>query len=278
MKASIKLLGKRRKFTLEESPFLSTIGIIFGVFFFLFAIIYTIIALYMIQVLAEIERKDFSPANLRIEEYARFFEKLKNDHFEVMESEPYIKEGVKYFLWTVVTPDGKSRLIYRWKHDLESNRVEPMTSPATHLDVSLGHIKKENALDYPYNPDDELAEQIAKGTYKIEELSPPEEGEEEEKLEEEKPVEEQTDAEKAEEAKKSNGSKVDEEGKKENGEVEGGEAAGEGGTEDGGEAVEVGGSGEDGKDGEEERDENGDSKTGEDDEGAESQESGEPLE
>lgn len=125
------------------------------------------VSLYLIGILAEIENKDFSPANIRIAAYRRFFENLKRDGFQVEESKPYINAGVRYFLWAVETPDGRDRLIYRWKHDLSTNKVEPLTSPATYLDIELGHIKKEDAMAYPFEPEDELAEKIAKGTYEI---------------------------------------------------------------------------------------------------------------
>ncbi len=169
----MKLLRKhraRRKSAIVRNgnPIVSIVGISFGLILVILSVLYVAGAYQMVRVLAEIEHKDFSPANLRIAGYQTFFERLEKDGFAVQASSAYIKEGVKYFLWVVSTPDGKSRLIYRWKHDLQTNKVEPLTSPATYLDIELGHIPRGDADAFPYAPGDELAEEIAKGTYEVE--------------------------------------------------------------------------------------------------------------
>jgi len=136
-----------------------------GIALLLFCTAYIVGTLYLSQVLSEVEKKDFSPANLRISKYEDFFGRLKRSGIAVEQSTPYIKGGVRYFLWTVSVPNSSTKLVYRWKHDLKTNKVEPLTSPATHLDVELGNLTPEEAYFYPFDPDDELAIALAKGTY-----------------------------------------------------------------------------------------------------------------
>jgi len=138
-----------------------------GIVVIVLAIGYVIGACYLTGVLGEIAQKDFTPANQRLDSYEDFFIRLERQGIAVEKSPPYIREGVKYFLWAVSLPDENRRLIYRWQHDLESNRVSPLTSPATYLDVELGYIRRQEVGLYPYRSGDELALVLAKGTYRV---------------------------------------------------------------------------------------------------------------
>jgi hypothetical protein len=142
-----------------------TIGFVLGTVFFLACIGYVVGAYYMVGIMAEIAQKDYTPANERISSYERFFRQAQQNGLTVAQSPPYIKEGVKYFLWTISVPGRADKLVYRWKHDLESNRVVPLTSPATYVDVEMGHVRPGSAGLYPYESGDTVALQIAKGTY-----------------------------------------------------------------------------------------------------------------
>jgi hypothetical protein len=219
---------KRRGFDLW-----GTIGVVLGVLFFIVCIGYVVGAYYMVGIMAEIAQKDYTPANERISSYEEFFRKAEQHGLKVAQSPAYIKEGVKYFLWTISVPGRADKLVYRWKHDLETNRVVPLTSPATYVDVEMGYVRPGSAGLYPYESGDTVALQIAKGMYiapgYAEESAEPEPSAEEEALpEEEVPAEEQ--AEPAEEA-------TEEETTEEAGEAEG--EAEEPPTE--GESVDIGG-------------------------------------
>ena len=164
---SLSALRKRKlpkpKKTLAEK--LSTFGVIGGVVFFFLCVIYVIGAYWIVGILAEISQKDYTPANQRLAAYEKFFHGLEKKSIAVEKSPPYIKEGAKYFLWTVTIPSQSERLIYRWEHDLETNKVSPLTSPATYLDIELGYVKPDEASNYPYEPGDPIALQMAKGDY-----------------------------------------------------------------------------------------------------------------
>lgn len=142
------------------------LGVVLGIIVIVLGISYVIGAYYLTGVLGEIAQKDFTPANQRLSSYEDFFTRLERQGLEVAKSPPYIREGVKYFLWTVTVPDERVRLIYRWKHDLETNRVSPLTSPSTYLDMELGYIRRQEVGLYPYESGDELAMKLAKGTYR----------------------------------------------------------------------------------------------------------------
>ena len=141
--------------------------VIGGTILLVLSIAYIVVALYISAVLAEIQHKDFSEANMRLRKYEAFFENLRKQGFDVDESTPYIKEGVKNFLWAVTVPGTGRRLIYRWRHDLESNKVEPLTSSATYLDIQLRYISPKDAKNYPYDPGDEIARRVAAGTFDV---------------------------------------------------------------------------------------------------------------
>jgi len=151
-----------------RSPHLADLLLVIGgVILLALSVAYIVAALYISAVLAEIQHKDFSQANIRLRKYEAFFENLKKQGFDVDESRPYIKDGAKNFLWAVTVPGIGRRLIYRWRHDLESNKVEPLTSSATYLDIQLGYISPEDAKNYPYEPGDEIARRLAAGTYNL---------------------------------------------------------------------------------------------------------------
>ncbi len=170
-----------------------TIGFVLGSVFFLLCIGYVVGAYYMVGIMAEIAQKDYTPANERISAYEEFFRRAQQNGLEVAQSPPYIKEGVKYFLWTISVPGRADKLVYRWKHDLETNRVVPLTSPATYVDVEMGYVRPGSAGLYPYEGGDTVALQIAKGTYMVRPY--PEESVEPEPTAEEAPPEEEVPAE-----------------------------------------------------------------------------------
>ncbi len=145
---------------------LGAFGIIGGIVFFFLCVAYVIGAYWVVGILAEISQKDYTPANQRIAAYEKFFRKAEKGGLDTEKSPPYIKEGAKYFLWTVAIPNQSERLVYRWKHDLQTNKVEPLTSPATYLDIELKYVKPDEARSYPYEPGDPIALQIAQGDYK----------------------------------------------------------------------------------------------------------------
>jgi hypothetical protein len=164
---SLSAIRKRKlrkpKKTLAET--MGALGVIGGVIFFFLCVTYVVGAYWIVGILAEISQKDYTPANQRIAAYEKFFRGLEKKGMEIEKSTPYIKEGAKYFLWTVTIPSQSDRLIYRWEHDLETNKVSPLTSPATYLDIELGYVKSEDASDYPYEPGDPIALQMAQGEY-----------------------------------------------------------------------------------------------------------------
>jgi len=157
--------GRSGRYKPRGATFWEIAGVVFGIFVIILGVGYVVGAYYLVGVLGEIAQKDFTPANQRLSSYEDFFVGLQRQGLEVEKSAPYIREGVKYFLWAVTLPDEQRRLIYRWKHDLETNRVSPLTSAATYLDIELGYIRRQEVGLYPYTPGDELALQLAKGTY-----------------------------------------------------------------------------------------------------------------
>lgn len=202
----------RRPLKRGRPEFWGIVGVISGAVFFILCIVFIVGAYYMVGILAEIAQKDYTPANERIADYEHFFDKARQHRLEVAKSTPYIKEGVKYFLWTISIPGRADKLVYRWKHDLETNRVEPLTSPATFVDIEMGYIRQGSAGLYPYDPNDTVALQIAKGTYtppglleETEEAAEPEPEEEAELIEEEEIAEETLDEEAAEDAAEAEG-------------------------------------------------------------------------
>ena len=156
----------RRRRKPKGPGWLEITGVIAGVVFIVLCIGYVASAYWMYGLLADIAQKDFTPANHRLDSYRQFFERMeRSSGLEVEESPPYIKDGIKHFLWTVTIPGKPDRLIYHWQHDLNSNRVEPLTSPATYVDIEYGYIRPDQASIYPYIVGDTLALQIAKGIY-----------------------------------------------------------------------------------------------------------------
>jgi hypothetical protein len=154
---------RKPKKTLAEA--LSAFGVIGGVVFFFLCVVYVVVAYWVVGILAGISQKDYTPANQRVAAYEKFFHGLEKKGLDVKKSPPYIKDGAKYFLWTVTVPKSSDRLIYRWEHDLETNRVSPLTSPATYLDIELKYVKPDEASNYPYEPGDPIALQMAQGEY-----------------------------------------------------------------------------------------------------------------
>ncbi|OGK09257.1 MAG: hypothetical protein A2Y63_00575 [Candidatus Riflebacteria bacterium RBG_13_59_9] len=150
---------KKTKRPFGAGPF----GVILGVVFLLLCIGYVIGAYLLVGILAEISQKDYTPANERIASYERFFQTAEQHHLKVDRSPAYIKEGVKYFLWTITVSGRADKLVYRWQHNLQTNRVEPLTSPATYVDTELGYISMRDAPLYPYIAGDMIALRIAKG-------------------------------------------------------------------------------------------------------------------
>ena len=203
----------RRPLKRRRSEFWGIAGVISGTVFFILCVVFIVGSYYMVGILTEIAQKDYTPANERISNYERFFDKARQHRLEVARSTPYIKEGVKYFLWTISIPGRADKLVYRWKHDLETNRVEPLTSPATYVDIEMGYIRSGSAGLYPYDPHDNTALQIAKGTYTppgllggTEDTTEPEPSDETEPLEEEQePADETLEEEAAEDVAKAEG-------------------------------------------------------------------------
>lgn len=93
---------------------------------------------YFMVVLKEISSNDYSKPQKRIEVYSQYFEKLKVQGNDVRESEPFIREGEKYYLWRVIPPQASEGELYRWKINLQTNSVEALTSAAKKLDQALG--------------------------------------------------------------------------------------------------------------------------------------------
>ncbi len=202
----------RRPLKRRKSEFWGIVGVASGTVFFILCIVFIVGAYYMVGILTEIAQKDYTPANERISDYEHFFDKARQHRLKVAKSTPYIKEGVKYFLWTISIPGRADKLVYRWKHDLETNRVEPLTSPATYVDIEMGYLRSGSAGLYPYDPHDNIALQIAKGTYTppglvegTEEAAGPEPSEEAETPEEEEVAEDALEEEAAEDVAEAEG-------------------------------------------------------------------------
>jgi hypothetical protein len=118
----------------------------------------------MTGVLRDIGKRDFGDAVQRFERYDARFGAMKEANSRVLSSEPKIVSGVTKYLWVVQPRGSDDRIVYRWKHDLNTNTVEPMTNPALLMDIALGFISPSDAAMYSfYDPGDKLAQSLAQG-------------------------------------------------------------------------------------------------------------------
>ncbi len=93
---------------------------------------------YMTGVLRELETNDYAAPQVRISEYEAYFQRLSQQGYLVVPSEPMLREGEIYYLWTVTPPYSSDNIVYRWKVSFESNEVTPLTKAAEQLDRELG--------------------------------------------------------------------------------------------------------------------------------------------
>jgi len=93
---------------------------------------------YFMNVLGEIRTTDYSEPQQRIKEYEAYFDKLSKLDYLVVPSEPFIREGEIFYLWTATPPRASEPKVYRWKLSLETNDVTPLTPDAKQLDRELG--------------------------------------------------------------------------------------------------------------------------------------------
>lgn len=163
--ARISVNRLRRRKAQRRSAAWNVLTAVGGVLLFVLCVGYVVAAYALVGILAEISQKDYGPANERLQTYEQFFHNAEAHGLKVRQSPPYIKGGVKYFLWTISVPDRADKLVYRWQHNLQTNRVEPLTNPATHLDLELGYLTAEEARAYPYEPGDTVARKVAKGIF-----------------------------------------------------------------------------------------------------------------
>ncbi len=140
-----KTRGRRKTHFKRKSSFATIMESLLNVILIvLFLIVIALIAgaafatNYMIGVLQDISVTDYSEPQNRIKEYQAYFERLATHGYGVVESEPFIREGEKYYLWTVTPPKSSEQLVYRWRLSLEDNKVVPLTSAAIKLDQELG--------------------------------------------------------------------------------------------------------------------------------------------
>jgi hypothetical protein len=153
---------------------LEILRIVFGSLNLLLALVVVIICLgisfvsyKMLDVLHDVSKRDFTEASQRFERYGLRFDAMAQAHCLVEQSQPKILHGITMYLWIVQPPGSDDRVIYRWKHDLNLNKVEPMTNPALLMDIALGYTKAADAASYSfYNPDDQLAQALAVGDFR----------------------------------------------------------------------------------------------------------------
>jgi hypothetical protein len=93
---------------------------------------------YLTGVLRELETNDYSAPQERVAEYESYFERQTQQGYQVVPSEPMLREGDIYYLWTVTPPYSSDNVVYRWKISLETNEVTPLTKAAEQLDRELG--------------------------------------------------------------------------------------------------------------------------------------------
>ena len=98
---------------------------------------------YLIGVLGELETTDYTQSQQRIAEYEAYFERQSKLGYTVVPSEPFLREGEIYYLWTVTPPHSGNAVVFRWKISLESNTVEALTSSAKNLDREMGFSESE---------------------------------------------------------------------------------------------------------------------------------------
>lgn len=142
------------------------VGIVFGVLFIAASVGFWYGSQMILGILHEVGEKDFTAQYERINKYEVFFDGLSDAGYDVIREEPKIDtkpdSSAKFYLWRV-QPAGTSEFcIYRWRYDLQSDKVEPKTNPALLLDIQMGYVKRDDAKNYGfYDPSDELAEAIA---------------------------------------------------------------------------------------------------------------------
>lgn len=93
---------------------------------------------YMINILGELETTDYTQFQQRIDEYEAYFDRQSKLGYAIVPSEPFLREGEVFYLWTVTPPHSGDTVVYRWKISLESSTVEALTSAARNLDRELG--------------------------------------------------------------------------------------------------------------------------------------------
>jgi hypothetical protein len=138
------------------------LGILFGLVLIMACAGMAYLGFIGINVLRDIAKRDYSTALERIDRYTARFDGMESGGYRIQRSEPKILNGETSYLW-VVTPAGSDdRIVYRWKHYLKTNNVEPMTNAALLLDVSFGFISPTDATAFAfYNPQDKLAQALA---------------------------------------------------------------------------------------------------------------------
>jgi hypothetical protein len=144
--------------------FSSLLGILLGLILIAACLGIAYMSQMMIGVLNDIGQRDFSQASTRIDRYAARFDAMAKAGFKVQRSEPKILEGKTSYLWVITPPGSDDRLVYRWKHYLSTNTIEPLTNPALLLDIALGYEKTSTAREEFasfYNPEDRLALALA---------------------------------------------------------------------------------------------------------------------
>jgi hypothetical protein len=120
----------------------------------------------MLDVLNDISQRDYSTATQRFEAYAARFSSMQAAGCKVEHKEPQTLKGVITHLWIVQPPGSDDRVVYRWKHVLQTNTVEPMTNPALLLDIAMAYEKASDGAGISfYNPNDTLAQALARGQY-----------------------------------------------------------------------------------------------------------------
>ena len=93
---------------------------------------------YMTGVLRDLETNDYSAPQDRITEYEEYFNRQTEQGAQVVPSEPMLREGDIFYLWTVTPANSSENIVYRWKISLETNEVTPLTKAAEQLDRELG--------------------------------------------------------------------------------------------------------------------------------------------
>ena len=150
------------------------LGSILGIVFFLGSIGFLLGSRYLENVINDIGASNFTEQMERIDHYSNFFEALRENGYKVVREDPDIDRGMIYYLWQAKPPGSDESRVFRWRHDLEANAVEPLNNPALLLDVKLGYLSSSDAEQWNfedpgqhYDPGDNLVQAMVNNDFSM---------------------------------------------------------------------------------------------------------------